>query len=337
MVRNNSIQDKFNFRIEKIKNSLRHQKWHEFLIFFCFFLLSAGFWVLQSLKQDYEIELNIPVKYKGVSSHTLFTTDPPKQIEVFVKDKGSVLLNYVMGRTFVPIEIPFEINEDGAGLLKISNKELVNSIKKQLLNSTSIVSIMPSDLAIASIPQYSKIVPVQFSGTIQLKAGYQLQDSVTITPSSIKVYAAQELLDTLNCVYTKFEEIESLKNNFSTTIPLLPLAGVSMLPSEIDLSFSAEEYVEKTLQVKVSHKNLPQGIKLKTFPSAIQVMCSIPLSQFKELTDEQLEITLDYTALETHVNRLIPVSITQKPAWVNVLKLSPEKLEFIIEKIATND
>ena len=47
-------------RIE-IKAFLRRQQWKEALIFFCFILLAFGFWLLQSLQQEYEIDIRIPV------------------------------------------------------------------------------------------------------------------------------------------------------------------------------------------------------------------------------------------------------------------------------------
>ena len=48
-------------RIE-IKAFLRRQQWKEALIFFCFILLAFGFWLLQSLQQEYEIDIRIPVR-----------------------------------------------------------------------------------------------------------------------------------------------------------------------------------------------------------------------------------------------------------------------------------
>lgn len=41
---------------KKIKTLLRRQGWKEVFNLFSFVLLSLGFWMLQSLQQDYEIE-----------------------------------------------------------------------------------------------------------------------------------------------------------------------------------------------------------------------------------------------------------------------------------------
>ena len=337
MARIHSIQDKLNLRIEKIKNSLRHQKWHEFLIFFCFVLLSAGFWVLQSLKQDYEIKLDIPVKYENIPTSIHFPTAPPTSIVVKVKDKGSILLNYILGRTFVPIIIPFTTTDENVGILSMNNNKLEDHVKKQLLNSTSIVSITPSSIATTYTAQASKIVPVIFNGSIQTVAGYQLKDSIHIEPSLVKVYGSKQLLDTLHSVKNEYRKITQLKNTFSEQIPIIPLPGLSIEPTTIHLSVSAEQYTEKMLLVPITCKNLPSEITLKTFPSTVKVICSVPLSRFKELTEKELEVVLDYNILEENINGLIPVSITDKPTWVNVLRFTPEKIEFVIEKNNSDD
>lgn len=337
MARIHSIQDKLNLHMKKIKNSLHHQRWHEFLIFFCFVLLSAGFWVLQSLKQDYEIKLNIPVKYKNIPTSIHFPTTPPTSIVVKVKDKGSILLNYILGRTFVPITIPFTTTNGNTGMLSMNNTELEDNIKKQLLNSTAIISITPSSITTTYTAQESKIVPVIFNGSIQTVAGYQLKDSILIKPSHIKVYGSQQLLDTLQHVKNKYKKITDLKNTFSEQIPIIPLPGLSIEPTTIHLSVSAEQYTEKILLVPITCEKLPQEITLKTFPSAVKVTCSVPLSRFKELTEKDLEITLDYNTLEENINGLIPVTITHKPTWVHILRFTPEKIEFIIEKNNSDD
>ena len=119
-------------RIE-IKAFLHRQKWKEALIFFFFVLLALGFWLLQSLQQEYEIDINIPVKYKNVPPDISFTETPPEAITVKVKDKGSVLLNYSFGRSFAPIEANMKDQPEKTGKLVINRKSIESDIKKQSL------------------------------------------------------------------------------------------------------------------------------------------------------------------------------------------------------------
>ena len=77
MSRLGQIKETFKTVRMEIKAFIHRQKWKEALIFFCFVLLSLGFWLLQSLQQEYEIEINIPVKYKNVPPDISFTEIGP--------------------------------------------------------------------------------------------------------------------------------------------------------------------------------------------------------------------------------------------------------------------
>ena len=102
-------------RIE-IKAFLRRQQWKEALIFFCFILLAFGFWLLQSLQQEYEID-NQDSGSNTRMCHRIYLSQktPPEAITVKVKDKGSVLLNYSFGRSFAPIEANMKTQSEKSG------------------------------------------------------------------------------------------------------------------------------------------------------------------------------------------------------------------------------
>ena len=81
----------------KIKNFLLSEKSREFFVFLFFFVVAGGFWLLQTLNNDYETEFSIPVRLKGVPNNTVITSEPAAELRIKVKDKGTVLLNYMLG------------------------------------------------------------------------------------------------------------------------------------------------------------------------------------------------------------------------------------------------
>ena len=109
------INNSFKSARMKINAFLRRQRWKEALIFFSFVLLAFGFWLLQSLQQEYEIEISIPVRYKNIPPDVSFTETPPQEVVARVKDKGSVLLNYSFGRSFAPIEANMKNQTEKSG------------------------------------------------------------------------------------------------------------------------------------------------------------------------------------------------------------------------------
>ncbi len=197
-------------RIE-IKAFLRRQQWKEALIFFYFTLLAFGFWLLQSLQQEYEIDIKIPVKYKNVPPDISFTETPPEAITVKVKDKGSVLLNYSLGRSFAPIEANMKTQPEKAGKLVVSRKDIESDIKKQLIATTSLLNFDPQHIDAAYSKRIKKEIPVVFAGTVQTNAGFKVSGDISITPRNINVYASDVVLDTLQEIKTVHTEIKEAR------------------------------------------------------------------------------------------------------------------------------
>jgi len=130
----------------KIKDFLLSDKSREFLIFLFFFFIAGGFWLLQTLNNDYEAEFSIPVRLKGVPNHVVLTSEPPSELRIKVKDKGTVLLNYMLGKSFFPVNIDFSESKVPDNHVKIYTSELEKKIAGQLNVSTRLLSVKPDTL-----------------------------------------------------------------------------------------------------------------------------------------------------------------------------------------------
>ena len=67
---------------KRIKDFLLSDKSREFLIFLFFFLIAGGFWLIQTLNNDYEAEFSIPVRMKDVPNNIVLTSEPPSELRV---------------------------------------------------------------------------------------------------------------------------------------------------------------------------------------------------------------------------------------------------------------
>ena len=98
--------DKQNIRVqylkisERIRNFLLSKKSREFLVFLLFVFLSSSFWLLLVLNDEYETEVTIPFRMKNVPENVVLTSELPQELKVGVKDRGTVLVNYLLGQTF---------------------------------------------------------------------------------------------------------------------------------------------------------------------------------------------------------------------------------------------
>ncbi len=336
MVRLDGLIRTFKSTVTDIKAFLHRQRWKEALIFFCFVLLSFGFWLLQALQQEYETDLSIPVKYNNVPANIIFESKIPDMIKVHVRDKGSALLNYTLGQKFRSITINLESLPMDTDRLIISRNSLETDIQKQILASTTVYNFEPQRIVLNYGLRKSKEVPVVFNGSVSTETGFRVSSDIIITPSHVTVYASQSVLDTIQEVRTAFVDIKNGKKSVTKNTELEQIDGANLGTERVSVIIPIEEYTEKTLNIPVEVIHVPSKYKIRTFPPTVEVLCNIPISKFKDLTNESLAIQVPFQDLEENVTGSFDIDITQKPDWVKSYTLNPSTIEFILEENYTN-
>ena len=331
------IQNTFKSIKLKTKAFFQGEKWKEAVVFSFFVLLAFGFWLLKSLQQEYDIPLTFPVKYKHVPVNIAFNNPMPETITARIKDKGSILLNYSFRKSMTPIEIDMKTIDDKDSTFTFSRKQIEIHIQKHLLATTVLQSTDPQQINLTFSKRVHKKVPITFNGFVHLEAGYQISGAIQINPSSTNAYATAEVLNKIQEIQTEFTEIKKANNTISKNVSLTKQEGVNFDPSSVSIIIPIEEYTEKTLEIPVTCKDLPNTYTARMFPQIVKVTCSIPLSRFKELTHEMFSIDIPFEQMAQNVSGSLPVTLTKKPDWVKTITLSPEKVEFILEQNYKHD
>lgn len=325
-------KNSFKSVLEEIKAFLHNQKWKEALIFLSFLLLAFGFWYLQSLQQEYEIKIAIPVKYKNIPPDITFTDILPEKITADVKDKGTVLLNYSFGRKFAPIEINMKSISTTDSSFTITHREIESDIQKQLLTTTTLTGFSPSEMAFHFSKRLQREIPVAFDGIITPEPGFQIAGEINIEPSFVTVYGSEQLLDSLTEIKTTFTEIKKIKTSLTQTLQLEKSNTAAITPQAVSITIPIEEFTEKTLEIPVVCTDIPAEFIVRMFPATVKVTCNIPLSRYKDLSPDQFAIQIPFAELEQNTSGSIPIELSQKPDWIKSPTIIPHKIEFILEQ-----
>jgi len=313
---------------------LRRQKWEEILIFLCFLLLSAGFWYLESLQEDYEISISMPVRYKNVPTDVILADNNPKEISARIKDKGTILINYLWFNSFSPVEVDMKdlLNEHSKDVV-VEKRTLESAVSRQLISSTSLLNIEPAAIAINYTALIHKEIPIQANVNLLTETGFQLSDAISVNPDKAIVYGNHETIDSLAAVETELVELKKVNKTVTVTAKLKHIANVQIEPDKVTLTIPVEEFTEKRFTIPVTCSNLPVNYNLRVFPASVEVVCNIPLSKYKDLNASDLEINLPFTDFDMHRSSTgMPVRLTKQPAWLNTPLINPGSVEFILEQ-----
>ena len=318
-----------------LKDFLLSDKSREFFIFLFFFFVAGGFWLLQTLNNDYETEFTVPVRFKGIPENVMITSKPVSEVHVRVKDKGTVLLNYMLSKSFYPIQIDFANNQGKNEVVRIESAVYEKFVKNQLNASTRLLSIKPDTLEYMYSTGASALIPVRLQGSVSTARQYYLSDTI-FQPDSVKVYAPEAVLDTLVAAYTQPVNLENLNDTASRTLALIQPKGVRFVPSTVDVVFPVDIYTEKTVEVPITGIGFPAGKELRTFPSKVQVTFLIGLSRFRQVSADDFHIEVSYEELLNLGADKYVVKLKSIPKEVSNVRCLPSQVDFLIEQTSSH-
>lgn len=320
---------------KKIKDFLLSDKSREFLIFLFFFLIAGGFWLLQTLNSDYEAEFSIPVRLKGVPNDIVLTSEPSSELRIKVKDKGTVLLNYMLGKSFFPVTLDFSDYRRQNNHVKIYASEFEKKIMNQLNASTRLISVKPDTLEYIYSTGKSKQVPVRLLGKITADRQYYISDTI-YSPDSVMVFAPNNILDTITAAFTQRVELDNVSDTTKLRASLSAVKGAKFVPNSVELTFPADIYTEKTVEVPLHGVNFPADKVLRAFPSKVQITFQVGLSRFRKIKASDFVINVSYEELLKLGSDKYTVKLRSIPRGVSQVRIIPEQVDFLIEQVSSN-
>lgn len=315
----------------RIRDFLLAQKSREFLIFLFFVFVSFCFWLLQVLNDEYETELPIPIRMKNVPENVVLTSELPSEVKVGVKDRGTVLVNYLWGQTFYPLSIDFSDYLDKGSHVRIPSTVLSKKISSQLNQSTKLTVIKPDTLDFIYTRGMSKMIPVRLRGNVKPERQYYISDTIC-SPDSVKVYAPQNMLDTISAAFTQYMDLGEISDTVYHRLSVMPLKGARFIPNYIDVTLMVDVYAEKTVEVPVVGFNFPEDKVLRTFPTKVPVSFQVGLSKFMEVDANDFWVVVDYKKLMESAGEKAQLELKQFPPDVNHVRIGLKELDYIIEQ-----
>lgn len=319
---------------QKTKSFLLSKSCREFLVFLFFFLLAGTIWLLQTLNNNYEMEFSIPVRMKGVPNDVVLTTEPVSTLRIKVRDRGTTLVNYMLGKGFYPLTIDFD--EEGKSAnnhVRLLPEHYRKKLNVQLKNSTQLLSVSPDTIEYIYSKGSYKRVPIRLQGSVSVARSYYLADTL-FTPDSVTVYAPPAVLDTISAAYTTRLDATDIADTLQRRVSLYTPKGVKFQPSSVNVVLPVDVYVQKTVEVPVVGVNFPPDMLLRAFPSKVKVTFQVGSRQFNKYNASDFAIYVSYDELKRTGAEKFNLKLNHYPEEVNNITMSPTQVDFLIEENA---
>ena len=302
--------------------------------FVLFFLVSVVFWFLTKLSKEYESTISYPVSYQNLPKDKLLQESPQSEIDIHVKTTGFKILS---GRLF-----PRTVKIDGSNLIARSktNYYLLLSqqrlgIQKQMNTGVDIDHFIKDSVRLNLGVLSQKKVPVKLVSDISYEAGYNLDGEMNMSPDSVVISGPESVLDTVLFVETVSFIQRDLNASIESELSLKKFnAGqnINFDTEKVAINAKVEKFTEGTIKLPFTVVNLPEDLRINTFPKEIELTYKVALSKFGQVNASSFTVECDYQlSSDNNLSYLVPKLIRQSDLVKNV-KIDPNKIDFVIEK-----
>jgi len=323
--------------IEYFKTEITAIRNGKAFVFLVCLALSSFLWFLNALEKHYTDHITVPVRYVNLPKDKELTGKLPDKFELTVDAFGYTLLRHKLSLAFSPVLL--DVNEltnnylEGKFMSKytISTNGHKEEIAKQISSEIEIISIRPDSISFFVSSVIEKLVKVYPVVDFTFAKEFILQKTPVVKPESILVRGPQEILDTLQFIYTKPIELKNLSHTVTQDIDLVILPELISEIDEVSVQIEVEQYTEAKFEVPILIVNQPDSLLIKTFPAKVKVTCRVGLSQYNKLNSNSFRAIVDYSHRSGVISKL-PVILDKVPETVLTVDHFPKDVEYIIER-----
>ncbi|MFM7022163.1 MAG: hypothetical protein ACKOXB_04235 [Flavobacteriales bacterium] len=306
------------------------------VIFVACLILSALFWLLLSLSEEYQEYVTLNVEYKNLPEDKVLLHQLPSEAKVLIKAKGFKILGIRWGFSEEEIIIDFkkiQFTKRGDNYVyHWVNSEHLEELASEEEKRFSVISVVPDTISIVMDYKLSKVLPVRFSDKSTFAQNLRIIGAVSIFPDSVHVTGAMHLLQNLTYLSTDSMYYMSYEGMMEKQVRLAIPAGTRVKEGEIvNVKFLVQSMKKRSFEVSILPVNVPVGEELKLLPGAVNVNFMATDSTFGLLSRSDFLVTADYRDLIFSQDK-IEVHLDKFPADIELPALAPAKVEYILRK-----
>ncbi len=302
-----------------------------FLILIACLFCAVGAWLFMALNQKYVYTSKTVLIYKDFPQKKAFKALQTDTVDLQVEGTGWQLL---FARLRVqPQAIAVSLEKLNSRNFILFSEQL-REVNKQLETSQKIISIKPDTLYFDFSKRTSKRVPVKLRSNFTFVKQYGVANEIQIKPQYVNISGPQEELVKIKEWYTDTLKLTDLQQSVNTKVAIKAnnIADVSIYPTSIGVNVPVDEFTEKTVEVPLNLINNRDFYDVKLYPKKVKVTFMVSLSSYAEVDEDFIVANVDINEWKSLKHEQLTVRIARFPEYCKLIKVSPAKVNFIIEK-----
>jgi hypothetical protein len=306
----------------------------DYIVFFTFFVISAFFWLLISLSQEYSVSYDMRVYLQSPPKSKLITKQVDSTVTFNITAQGFYLLKLeFMHPDELIINVKdYTLHKIENNIYYISTQPLKENIAKLLNVSPSKIGFSKNTLSFYLATLQSKKVEVVPRLTLKFADFFNLYKPYTVNPEKVIAYGPKEILDTLDRVYTVPVTLNNIKESLEVSMKIenSTKSLLTFEPDHVKVILEVAKFTQSSVVVPVTNDNI--NVNIHTFPSKIKIYYNVALKDFDKVKSSDFTVVPNVDGVNLRKVSMLDLKVLRKPSYVRNILLEPSQVEFIIVK-----
>ncbi len=311
----------------RLKLLIKTKRLNVFVLFFsmAFFIL-----IITKLSGNYTNTLTFKIETVNVPAEIVLV-NYSKTLDVTFKTDGFKWLSYVFKSPKLEIDfINDSLTKTTDYLFNIKDNQ--TKIKSYLPKTVEYLSYNQESLIFKFDVNYTKNVAVKLRQDIKFSNGYDMVDSILVSPNKVKLIGPKSMLDTIHFINTELIKLDQVKQSKNFTVNLDLSTYNSTLKTEskaVNIALNVAKFTEGTFSIPIELIHKPETEKVSYFPKNATVIYYTTLHSFKTIKKTDFKVYVDYKAITKGTSYLLP-KLESKNSKVKTARINLKKVDYIV-------
>jgi hypothetical protein len=308
-----------------------------FITFLFFLVLSAAFWFIRSLGEEYETKIEYPVRYINFPENKVLVGDVPYRLHLVVRARGFSVLKSKLNLDLVPLQFnvsSFSLNSMGADTFYVVT-ETVKEVLSTELDDMTILDISPDTLFFRLTNIAVKkvgVLPVLSLHDKFFQQQFMINGKIETEPDSVIISGPATIINTITQVSTMPVSYTNLNDTAVGEIDIKPMDMITFSVQKVKVTIPVDRFTEVEDQLTVVPLNVPDSLNMIPIPGQIQITYRICLSNYNRIINNPLTPRIDYNAIKQINFPRLTIFLTDTPEFISNVQFNPKVTEFLITR-----
>lgn len=316
-------------RYDRLRELLRSRKGKNAITFLVFLVISTVLWVVMAINEDTQSDLRCHLSIVNVPDSVTRISALPPTLSVNVRTRGTTLLRHMFSKN-IDLKVDYRQYAQ-ANRIHFNDASLKSFLRNRLGGATQVISVSPDTILVSFTANRGVMVPVKVDAHVMPGPQFAVNGKARPLTDSVMVYAVNAADANIKSISTEPIVLNDVRSSQTLRVALRTSKNVRAVPDSVDVHIDVEPLVAKSRMVKVTPVNVPQGYRLITVPSEVEVYYMVPMSIYKSAdSNPNFSIRADYGSVAE--SGKIAVTLNSAPKdFLNVF-VDVDSVDFILEK-----